>query len=214
MLWGSTQVSRRTKKTGMPREKGSDGPPERPTSSDDPSTQVWEETPTRERKKISSERELSDEGLEQDPSNFSDELRAFNRIHIIHSDNWLKAMSRALEPYMQLPEYDGSGNPKTHWFRCISIWETRSTSDEKRQINEFGARLNGDALDWFIKVRKNINSLDELERQFIARFQHLERDEIAISQFRTVKQLLGETVFDYDKKFKTLMNQLDIALPA
>ena len=49
-----------------PREKGSDGPPERPTSSDDPSTQVWEDTPTRERKKLSSERELTDEELEQD----------------------------------------------------------------------------------------------------------------------------------------------------
>jgi len=75
------------------------------------------------------------------------------------------------------------GNPKVHCFICVSIWDTRSTQDEKQQINEFGAQLNGDALDWFIKIRKNVNSLDELEKLFIARFQHPDHNELSISQF-------------------------------
>lgn len=111
----------------------------------------------------------------------SDELRAFTRWHTVFTIDWENVMAKDLEPYMQLSEYDNSGNPKTHWFRCVSILETWTTQDEKWQINEFGARLNVDALDWFIKVKKNITNLNDLERLFVAQFQHPDQDENVIS---------------------------------
>lgn len=197
-----------------PRQKGSNGPLKSPSSPDVRFAQVWESTQTRQERieeQTDEERGTFEEVSDQDINKTTDELRAFTRWHTVSTIDWANVMAKDLEPYMQLPEYDGLGNPKTHWFRCVSIWETRTTQDEKRQINEFGARLNGDALDWFIKVKKNIINLDDLERLFVARFQHPDRDEIAISQFRLVKQLSGEIVFDYDKKFKTLMSQLDEA---
>jgi len=166
-----------------PREKGLDGPLERPTSSDDPSTQVWEGIPTRQERieeQIRKEQGLFDEISEQDLSNYSDKIQTLGNDSGFMATIYRK-MAQNLEPYMQLLEYNGSENPKTYWFRCISIWKTRTTQDEKRQINEFGARLNGDALKWFIKVRKNIDTLDELEKLFIARFQRPNCDELAIS---------------------------------
>lgn len=70
---------------------------------------------------------IYDEDLENGISNYNDKLQTFSGISWIFGK---KVMERTLEPYMQLLEYDGSGNLKTHWSICVSIWETRTNQDE------------------------------------------------------------------------------------
>ena len=89
------------------------------------------------------------------------------------------------------------------------MWDAADVTDEKRQIAQFAGALRKRALTWYMNFMESQNrSKAEIKASFLAFFKMEEVTHLAAQKLRDIKQRPGESVREYDKRFKDLLSQI------
>ena len=86
--------------------------------------------------------------------------------------------------------------------------------DEDRQMVQFTGALRKRALTWYMTFSERTPraTKSEVKAQFLSFFKTLDTKHLAAKKLKTTSQKLGETVRDYDKRWKYLLSQLDYVI--
>ena len=79
---------------------------------------------------------------------------------------------------------------------------------------QFVGALRKRALTWYMTFSERTPRATKVEfkTQFISFFKTLDAKHLAAKKLKTTSQKPGETVHDYDKRWKDLLDQLDYAI--
>jgi hypothetical protein len=109
--------------------------------------------------------------------------------------------------------YEGDEDPKRHWFVCEKFWDATDITDEDKQMAQFGAALRARALTWFMNYTDNQQcSKEDIKKIFLKFFKTQDNSHLEAQKLKEIKQNLGETVWEYDKRFKYLLSQIPYAI--
>ena len=86
--------------------------------------------------------------------------------------------------------------------------------DEDRQMAQFTGALRKRALTWYMNFseRQPRATKAEIKAQFFSFFKTPDAKHLAAKNLKTTQQNPGETVRDYDKRWKDLLSQLDYVI--
>ena len=95
------------------------------------------------------------------------------------------------------------------------MWDATDVTDENRQIAQFAGALRKRALTWYMNFKKSQNrSKTEIKASFLAFFQMEDVAHLAAQKLKDIKQRPGESVREYDKRFKDLLSQIPAIIDA
>ena len=108
-----------------------------------------------------------------------------------------------------IPLYEGDDDPIRHWFIYESTWEANQVTDEDRKMVQFDGALRKRALTWYMTFSKRTpqETKAEIKAQFLSFFKIPDAKQLAAKKLKTTSQKLGETVRDYDKRWKDLIDE-------
>ena len=110
---------------------------------------------------------------------------------------------------IHIPIYEGEEDPRRHWFVRERMWDTTEVTDENRQIAQFVGASRKRALTWYMNFTESQNrSKAEIKASFLAFFKSEDVAHLATQKLKDIKQRLGESVREYDKRFKDLLSQI------
>ena len=86
--------------------------------------------------------------------------------------------------------------------------------DEDRQMAQFAGALRKRALTWYMTFseRQPRATKAEIKAQFLSFFKTPNAKHLAAKKLKTTQQKLGETIHDYEKRWKDLLSQLDYVI--
>ena len=107
--------------------------------------------------------------------------------------------------------YEGDEDPRQHWFVYESTWEENVVTNEDRQMAQFVGALQKQALTWYMTCteKMSISTKAQIKHQFMSFFKTPYAKHLAVKKLKTTVQKPTETVWEYDKRFKYLLIQLD-----
>ena len=89
------------------------------------------------------------------------------------------------------------------------MWDTADVMNENRQITQFAGALRKRVLTWYMNFTESQNrSKDEIKANFLAFFKTEDVAHLAAQKLKDIEQRLGESVREYDKRFKDLLSQI------
>ena len=95
------------------------------------------------------------------------------------------------------------------------MWDVVDVTDENRQIAQFAGALRKRALTWYMNFTESQNrSKAEIKASFLAFFKTEDVAHLAGQKLKDIKQRLGESVREYDKRFKDLLSQIPANIEA
>jgi len=107
-----------------------------------------------------------------------------------------------------IPIYEGDEDTKWKWFVCEIFWDATDITDEDKKMTQFGLALQARALTWFMNFNDNQRRLkEEIKHSFLAFFKTQEVSHLDGNKLKEIKQSLGETIREYNKRFKYLLIQ-------
>ena len=114
---------------------------------------------------------------------------------------------------MKLPIFNGNGtgDPEQYWFLCEVIWTARKTVDDDVKKSQLATTLRGHALEWFMRFMwipqgGTAKKLDEIQTWLFEEFKKPKSEAQYITELKEIKQFPNETIWDFDQRFKTLMD--------
>jgi hypothetical protein len=110
---------------------------------------------------------------------------------------------------VHIPIYEGEEDPRQHWFICERMWDAADITDENRQIAQFAGALRKRVLTWYMNFTESQNrSKAEIKASFLALFKTEDAAHLATQKHKDIKQRPGESVREYNKRFKDLLSQI------
>ena len=95
------------------------------------------------------------------------------------------------------------------------MWDATDVIDENRQIAQFAGALRKRALTWYMNFTESQNrSKDEIKASYLAFFKMEDVAHLATQKLKDIKQRPGESVREYDKRFKDLLSQIPAIIDA
>ena len=95
------------------------------------------------------------------------------------------------------------------------MWDTTDITDEDKQIAQFVGALRKRALTWYMNFIESQNrSKAKIKASFLAFFKTEDVAHLATQKLKDIKQRLGESVREYDKRFKDLLSQIPAIIDA
>ena len=89
------------------------------------------------------------------------------------------------------------------------MWDTTDVTDEDKQIAQFVGALRKRALTWYMNFTESQNkSKVEIKANFLAFFKTEDVAHLAAQKLKDIKKMPGESVREYDKRFKDLLSQI------
>ena len=87
-------------------------------------------------------------------------------------------------------------------------------TDEDQQMAQFAGALRKRALTWYMTFleRKPRATKAKIKAQFLSFFKTPDAKHLTAKNLNTTQQKPGETVHDYDKRWKDLLSQLDYVI--
>ena len=90
------------------------------------------------------------------------------------------------------------------------MWTVRQAIDDDVKKGKLATTLRGHVLDWFMKFIQfpqgtPMKTLDAIRMGLIEEFRKPKSEAQYITELKEIKQFPNETVWDFDKRFKTLM---------
>jgi hypothetical protein len=116
---------------------------------------------------------------------------------------------------MKLPTFKGTGSedPEQHWFLCEAIWTIKQVQDDNVKLVQLATTFRERALTWYMKYTTGHNrTLAEVRTAMIKEFKKPKSESQCIAELKDIKQLPTETVWDFDQRFKTLIDQVSFEL--
>ena len=87
--------------------------------------------------------------------------------------------------------------------------------DEEKQIAQFAGALRKRVLAWYMNFTESQNrSKAEMKANFLAFFKMEDVAHLAAQKLKDIKQRLGESIREYDKRFKELLSQIPTIIDA
>jgi hypothetical protein len=89
------------------------------------------------------------------------------------------------------------------------MWDAANVMDENRQIVQFESALRKRALTWYMNFTESQNrSKVEIKASFLVFFKMEDVAHLAAQKLKDINQRPGESVREYDKRFKDLLSQI------
>ena len=89
------------------------------------------------------------------------------------------------------------------------MWDETDVTDDDNKIAQFAGALRKRALTWYMNFTENqARTKDEIKTNFLAFFKIEDVTHLAAKKLKDIKQIPGETVREYDKRFKDLLSQI------
>ena len=120
---------------------------------------------------------------------------------------------------IRMPAFSGNGlqDTKQHMFVCEAIWTMKQINDPNVCITQLATTFRDRALVWYMKYQSTTaqgatRALDEIKRDLIAEFKKPKSESQCITELKEIKQGHRETVWDFNQRFKSLLDKLTFAL--
>ncbi|KAM0994881.1 hypothetical protein EV2_010669 [Malus domestica] len=111
-------------------------------------------------------------------------------------------MPRGYQP-PKFMQFDGKGNPKQHVAHFVETCNNAGTEGDYL-AKQFVRSLKGNAFEWYTDLEpESINSLEQLEREFLNRFYSTRRT-VSMLELTSTKQWKEEPVMDYINRWRNL----------
>jgi hypothetical protein len=106
----------------------------------------------------------------------------------------------------------GDEDVEQHWFLCEAIWWSRGTLDANKLV-QFHTTLRGHAMKWYMKdiepgLQGKEFTLGQVHLKFIAEFKLPQSEKQVLSEVQEIQQREGESVWEYNQKFKDVIGRL------
>ena len=97
-----------------------------------------------------------------------------------------------------------------HWFLCKFFWMVRLVHSADIKKAQMITTLRGHTLDWFMKfyaapIKTLQKTLEGIRASIISEFRKPKPESQCISEIKEIKKSPEETVWDFDQRFKTLV---------
>ena len=116
---------------------------------------------------------------------------------------------------IKLPVFKGTGSedPEQFWFLCEAVWTAKNIMDidvpQAQLINSFRDR----DLTWFMKFSSTQNYvLANIKKAVIKEFKKPKSESQSITELKEIQQKRGESVWDFDQRFKVLLDQVSFTI--
>ena len=111
---------------------------------------------------------------------------------------------------MKQPIFKGTGaeDPKQHWFLCEAMWTIKEINDDNLKLVQLVTTLRDRALTWYIKYTTIPRTLIQVKTAMIKYFKKPKSKSQCITELKDMKQLPTDSVWDFDQKFKALIDQV------
>ena len=98
-------------------------------------------------------------------------------------------------------------------FICAKIWEAKQITDEDTELAQLAITLRDYALDWYMSLDANsalgtTRILTNIKKLLINEFQKPSSEDQYMNEMIEIRQKIGESVWDIDKRFKQLKGKL------
>jgi hypothetical protein len=119
---------------------------------------------------------------------------------------------------MRLPIFrgDGSEYPDQYWFLCEAVWSIKQVTDESIKRTQFSTTLRDHTLNWYMKFAsgpKQPKSLNDIKTALSGEFKKPNSESQSIIELKEIKQKVTKPVWEFDQRFKTVIDRLSFQIP-
>jgi len=114
----------------------------------------------------------------------------------------------------RLPTFDGMrrDDVEQHWFTYESIWSMKTMTDEATNIAQLETTFKDKDLTWYMKYMATTSmgqerSLMVIKRYILKEFQKPKSESQCITKIKDIKYQAREIVWNYDQRFKILLDR-------
>ena len=112
---------------------------------------------------------------------------------------------------MKLLVFKGSRleDPEQHWFLCEAMWNVKQVTDDDIKMAQLTTTFRDRALNWFMKYSNaEVRTLPQAKVALITEFKKPKSESQCITELKEIKQKPTESVWGFDQKIKTLLDQV------
>ena len=116
---------------------------------------------------------------------------------------------------IKLPVFKGtrSEDLEQFWFLCEAVWNAKKITDPDVRAALLITSFWDRALTWFMKFSSTQNpTLDEIKAAITKEFKNPKSESQSITKLKEIQQRHGESVWDFDQRFKVLLDQVSFTI--
>ena len=116
---------------------------------------------------------------------------------------------------IKLPVVKGIGleDPEQFWFLCEAVWTAKNIMDQNTRRTQLVTSFRDWALTWFMKFSSTQNyALADIKKAMIKEFKKPKSESQCITELKEIQQKRGESVWDFDQRFKVLLDQVSFTI--
>ena len=116
---------------------------------------------------------------------------------------------------IKLPVFKGTGSeyPEQLWFLCEAVWTAKNITDIDVRRAQLITSFRDRALTWFMKFASMQNPvLADIKAALIREFKKPKSELQCITELKEIQQRWGESVWDFDQRFKVLLDQVSFMI--
>ena len=91
---------------------------------------------------------------------------------------------------------------------CEAVWNIKQVIDDAIKIAQLTTTFRDRALTWYMKYNQQARTLGQIKTTLVQEFKKPESESQCITQLKEIKQKPTELVWEFDQKFKTLLDHL------
>ena len=116
---------------------------------------------------------------------------------------------------IKLPVFKGTGSEdlEQFWFLCEAVWTAKNITDQDTKRAQLVTSFRDRVLTWFMKFSSTQNHvLADIKVAMIKEFKKLKSESQCITELKEIQQKRGESVWDFDQRFKVLLDQVSFTI--
>ena len=110
--------------------------------------------------------------------------------------------------WIHIEIYRGHDDPKRHCFIYERMWEVTDMTNNDKKIAQFVGALKKKALTWYMNFIQNHPRKNDETRMFYPSSKMKMWHISLLNKLKEIKQTPRETIQEYNKRFKDLLNQI------
>ena len=119
---------------------------------------------------------------------------------------------------IKLPIFWGIGaeDPEQHFFICEAVWNIKQVHNDDIKRAQLTTNFRDKALTWLMKFfasAEQPRTIQEIKDELKKEFKKPKSKSQCIIELKEIKQLQHESVWDFDQRFKTLLEQVNFEFP-
>ena len=119
---------------------------------------------------------------------------------------------------IKLPIFPGTSvdDLDHHFFLCEAVWNIKKVQNDDIKKAQLTTTFRDKALTWFMKFSTSTQqpkTIKEIKDELKKEFKKPKSESQCITELKEIKQMLHESVWDFDQRFKTLLGQVNFEFP-